>query len=124
MTDEKRTVPRWADDEIKSVQDYLWCRSDELPALDRTDEAIESKFAGEMRQLRRLGRDIAVRHEASKIALAAVRHKGIKLEGGHLDFCNRTLNLAFFVGGFNTDSLAQKCRKAALDHHFEREQAA
>ena len=124
MTDDAKKVPRWTDDEIKSVQDYLWCRVDVLPPLDRTDDAIESKFAGELSQLRRIGRKMPARHEASKVALATVRNKGITHEGGHIDACNRALNLAFFVGGFNTDPLAQQCRKAALEYYFESDQAA
>lgn len=119
MSEDKKSVPRWTEDEVKSVRDYIWAIADQPPVLDRTDDAIESKFAEDLKEIRKIGRDRSVRHTASMVALGMVRHKGIKHEGGHMNFCNRALNLAFFVGGFNTDPDAQKCRKAALEAHRE-----
>jgi hypothetical protein len=119
MTEETKRLPRWTEDEVESVRDYIWGKAEQPPLINRTDEAIDSKFAEDFRELRKLGRDSATRHRASMIALATVRDKGITSEGGHIAHCNRILNLAFFVGGYNTDPLAQKCREAALAGQLE-----
>ena len=107
---------RWSEEEVESFSEFIGGETDVPPVTDRTNEAVTKKLAELISDVRAYFSDTAMRHAASQPVLEFVSDRKASSDGGHKAYCEDTVARAFFVGGFNTDSMAAKCRKAAFDH--------